>query len=181
MLKELLRIPVLVLIILTLLSGLGFWVVGQQMEAAMEGYFSMPEYVCFEFSWTAEKAGEIMNGWDTTGVRRAVKVTVLDFGYLVGYGLMGFGLVLLVTRGVVSPKLKKIGLVVSLFPLIASVCDAVENANLLVMLHRFPDPASSLNAFLASLFATIKFGLLGITLLFFLVQVVTLAAEKIKG
>ena len=57
----------------------------------------------------------------------------------------------------------------------------VKNANLLVMLHRFPDPASSLNAFLASLFAALKFGLLGLTLLFFIIQVVTLAVEKIKG
>ena len=63
----------------------------------------------------------------------------------------------------------------------AAVCDAVENANLLAMLHRFPGGVSSVNAFMASLFAAVKFGLLGLTLLFFVVQVVTLAVEKIKG
>lgn len=182
MIKHLLEISQKKLKLLTILAFAGFIVFLVLMTVIGDLPPSGYNIIDFEFARTAQRADTIMTAWGETIVKNQIVVTYLDYGLLVSYGFMAFGLVLLAAREMKDTgKLRKMGLVICFFPLIAALCDALENVNLLFMLYGFPAGAVSINALLASIFALIKFGLLGIVLIFFVVQLVFLFIKKIKG
>ncbi|MCP4761621.1 MAG: hypothetical protein GY870_07555 [archaeon] len=137
--------------------------------------------IAFEFVWIGNEADFIMNIWQQAAVDQEIVITYWDYAYLVAYGSMALGLLLLVTQGLKdNEKMQKIYLFLCLCPPISALCDAIENANLLIMLGNYPTPASDINAFLASLFATIKFSLLGVSLLVYLIALLYLLMKKTK-
>ena len=181
MLEKLTEIPKKKLKRLTAVSFAGFILIHLLMVFTRS--LPVPQYniIDFEFARTAHQADTIMNTWGEAVVKQEILVTYLDYGYLAAYGMAAFGLILLAARAVKdNERFKKMGLIVCLFPLIAALCDAVENVNLLLMLYGFPAGASSFNAFTAYLFAFLKFGLLAVALGFFLVQLGYLLIKRIK-
>jgi hypothetical protein len=117
--------------------------------------------VDLEFSWTAERAGQILQAWGSLVVSQELYITYLDFGYLAGYGSMAFWLlafgVILVKK---HERAMKAAIAFMFVSLASPVADIIENVNLIIMMQSFPAAAVPINAFLASLLASIKFGML---------------------
>lgn len=108
-----------------------------------------PGILPFEFAFSGEAAAGILVGWGPEGRRVAVAAHIVDYPYLVAYGLGLRGLVRQWGGGRLA-----------VLPLVAAGCDAVENAALLGMLGVGPSDAL---AVAAGVFASAKFTLLGIT------------------
>ncbi|MHA1727640.1 MAG: hypothetical protein ACTSWY_02785 [Promethearchaeota archaeon] len=133
----------------------------------------------FEFSWTGSRAQEIITSWESNGgLQPSIIFNYIDFSYMFFYGIMGWGLILLVARSL-KDKFQKIGLTFSVLPLIAAFFDVIENINLLIMQY---NGGFDITAFIAGVSATIKFGCLFIAIGFFLygLIVITLSAKKKK-
>ena len=132
----------------------------------------------FEFAWVPEQVLIIFASWGPSGMAAETLVTYWDFLYIVGYGSFIFGAILLVTRRL-EGKLQKIGLWMTLTPILAGIFDIIENINLLVMLDTAPT-FSSFVPFIASLTALVKFSVLILGISFFFVALVILIIKRIR-
>ncbi|MGB5913125.1 MAG: hypothetical protein WBH31_18185 [Promethearchaeia archaeon] len=132
----------------------------------------------FEFAWVPEQVLIIFASWGPSGMAAETLVTYWDFLYIVGYGSFIFGAILLVTRRL-EGKLQKIGLWMTLTPILAGIFDIIENINLLVMLDTAPT-FSSFVPFIASLTALIKFSVLILGIAFFFVALVIVIIKLIR-
>ena len=132
----------------------------------------------FEFAWTKEQILTIFTAWGAEGMTSQAVGVYWDFLYIVGYTVPLFALILLVSRKV-NERILNIGLYMSLTPFIAGIFDIIENINLLIMLNGGSEFASFV-PFIASLSATIKFGILIVGAIFFLVTLILLVIKKIK-
>lgn len=132
----------------------------------------------FEFAWTKEQILTIFSTWGPLGMALQEAGVNWDFLYIFGYTIPLFALILYLSRRLVD-RMATIGLYMSLTPILAGIFDLIENINLLIMLNDTPNFASFV-PFIASISATIKFGLLFIGAIFFLIALVLLIFAKIK-
>jgi hypothetical protein len=132
----------------------------------------------FEFAWTAEQINVIFAAWGTEGMQIQALAVYLDFLYIIGYSLFIFGLLLMIARRL-EGKIQDITIIVGLTALIAGVFDVIENINLLLMLGD-PGNVVTLNASTASFCAIIKFSLLIIEIIWFLITLVVLLIQRNK-
>ena len=132
----------------------------------------------FEFAWTKDQILIIFIEWGGAGMVLQANGVYWDFLYIVGYSTPLFALILLFTRKL-SGKIVDIGLYLSLTPLVAGIFDLVENVNLLIMLNDSPNFASFV-PLIASITAFIKFGLLLVGAIFFLVVLVLTIIKRFK-
>ena len=115
--------------------------------------------VTFELARTQERAGEILAEWGDEGRRAARRSLVLDYFYLLGYGLLLAGLNGLHAERAAAAGRRRLATVAALAAwagLLAAGCDAIENANLLAVADEHtgqPFPG------LAFAFASAKFAL----------------------
>lgn len=132
----------------------------------------------FEFAWVPEQVLTIFAAWGASGMAAEALAIYWDFLYIVGYGSFIFGAILLVTRKL-EGKFQKIGLWMTLTPILAGIFDVIENINLLVMLDKAPT-FSSFVSFIASLTALIKFGVLFLGIAFFFVALIMVIIKLIR-
>ncbi len=132
----------------------------------------------FEFAWTKDQILIIFTEWAGVGMDLQTNGVYWDFLYIIGYTVPLFALILLFTRKL-SGRIVDIGLYMSLVPFIAGIFDIVENINLLIMLNDTPDFASFV-PLIASVSALIKFGLLLVGAIFFLIVLVLALIKRIK-
>jgi hypothetical protein len=132
----------------------------------------------FEFAWTKDQILIIFTEWGGVGMALQANGVYWDFLYIIGYAVPLFALILLFTRKL-SGKIVDIGLYLSLTPLVAGIFDLVENINLLIMLNDTPNFAS-LVPMIASVTAFIKFSLLLVGAIFFLVVLVLTLIKRFK-
>jgi len=132
----------------------------------------------FEFAWTSEQINTIFKAWGSEGKKKEAFVTYVDFLFIPCYSLFMAGCILLVTRNL-EGKLQEVGLYMSILPFVAGIFDVIENINLLLMLTD-ESFVWSLSPFIASLCATIKFSLLFIVILFFLVALIIVIIKQFK-
>ena len=132
----------------------------------------------FEFAWVPEQVLTIFAAWGAFGMAAEALGIYWDFLYIVGYGSFIFGAILLVIRRL-EGKFQKIGLWMTLTPILAGIFDIIENINLLVMLDTAPT-FSSFVPFIASLTALIKFGVLILGIAFFFVALVIVIIKLIR-
>jgi hypothetical protein len=132
----------------------------------------------FEFAWTKEQILIIFAEWGSEGIALQANGVYWDFLYIIGYSVPLFALILLFTRKL-SGKIVDIGLFMSLTPLVAGIFDLVENINLIIMLNDTPNFASFV-PMIASVTAFIKFGLLLVGAVFFLVVLVLTLINRFK-
>ena len=132
----------------------------------------------FEFAWTSENINKIFTAWGQSGINKQIFVTWIDFLYIPCYGFFFAGLILLITRNL-EGKSQEIGLYMTLLPFIAGIFDTIENINLLLMLTN-ESFIWSASPFIASLCASIKFGLLILALLFFIISLIVVLIKRIK-
>ena len=122
--------------------------------------------VAFELAESSGEAHDIVTEWGAKGRSAASRSLILDYGYLVGYGLLLAGACVAVgeraeRRG--RPRIARVAPALAWAALIAAGCDALENVNLLLVAGQHtgqPWPG------LAFWFATGKFFLSGSALLF---------------
>lgn len=127
-----------------------------------------------EFAWTVEQIDLIFNTWTDANpdlITQELNVTLLDYGFLVAYSTFFAGVTLLITRKLLTRNLETFGLYMTLVPFIAALFDAIENFNLILMISS-PSNYPPFSPFMTSAFATLKFGLLIITVVFLVVSVV---------
>lgn len=134
--------------------------------------------VAFEVAFTSGKAHSIMAAWGSKGHDAAVASLWFDFLYLVTYGLF-----LCLAVRAVGDGLRKRGLArlaapaaaISLLPLVAAACDAVEDVFLLLQLG---GRAQSIGPPLAGSFASVKFACMAVAVLYLLAGLIAMAATR---
>jgi hypothetical protein len=145
---------------------------GQMQDAGGHGI------VAFEVAFTSGKAHEILTAWGAHG-RHAARLSLwFDFLYLIAYGLFLWLAIralgdALRRRG--RARLARPALAISLLPLVAAACDALEDVFLLLQLG---GDASSVGAPLAGSFATLKFLCLAGALAYLLAGLAALALGR---
>ncbi len=125
-----------------------------------------PTILDFEFAATRSRATQIMAEWGPKGRNAAHLSLLLDYGYMLSYGLFfvlaGFA-VRDTARARGWPRLAALGTVVSFFALAAASFDASENVALLLTLA---GNGGSLAPPFAAVCSAIKFTLIGIAILY---------------
>lgn len=132
----------------------------------------------FEFAWTAEQITIIFTAWGTEGMNIQALAVYLDFLYIVGYSSFIFGLLLIIARKM-EGKIQDITILIALTAFIAGIFDVIENINLLILLGN-PANVQTLNASTASFCASIKFGLLFVEIIWFLITLIVLLIQRKK-
>ena len=169
------------LAIITILSFISFLIltlIMRTIETELKGStgYGVME---FEFAWTPEMIREIFRAWGAAGKKKEATAIYWDFLYIPSYGLFIAGCILLVTRKLEEGKLQNFGLYITITPIIAGVFDVIENINLLLMIEN--DAYIEMGSpFIASLCASIKFGLIFLGIGFFILALIVLAINKIR-
>jgi hypothetical protein len=123
----------------------------------------------FELAGSSDRADEIVTEWGPKGRSAARQSLVLDYGYLVGYGLLIAGACVVVGERAARLGRRRLAAaapVLAWAALAAAACDALENVNLLIVAGQHtaqPWPG------LAFAFACGKFALVNVALLFALI------------
>ena len=124
-----------------------------------------------EFAWTEEQMNRIFESWSNDLINQELSATYLDYGFLIVYSTFLAGITLLIVRKILSGQIQLIGLYMTVVPFIAALFDAIENLNLILMLSS-PSNFPTFSPFLASLFATLKFGFLILVIIFWIISAV---------
>jgi hypothetical protein len=127
-----------------------------------------PTILDFEFAGSRSHAAQIMAEWGAKGRSAAHLSLLLDYGYMLSYGLF-FCLADFAVRDTARERgwrrLAAIGVVVPFFALAAAAFDATENVALLLTLA---GKGGSFAPLFATVCSTIKFVLIGIAILYVL-------------
>ena len=103
---------------------------------------------------------------------------LLDYGFMLGYGLLLFCLSLMISRKLEEgSSLNQLGFILTLFGPVAACCDGIENFFILLMTTNpsgFPD----IWAITHSIFALIKFMLMYITIGWIIIALIIRLAKK---
>ena len=125
-----------------------------------------PTILDFEFAGSRSRAAQIMAEWGANGRNAAHLSLVLDYGYMLSYGLF-FALAGFAVRDSARARgwrrLAAIGVVVPFFALAAATFDASENVALLLTLA---GNGGGLAPPFATVCSAIKFTLIGIAMLY---------------
>lgn len=125
----------------------------------------------FELAATSERAGEIVSEWGEEGRDAARTALLLDYPYLLGYGLLLAGACTALARRAGRrgrPRLATLGAPLAWGALAAATADAIENAALLMVAGRHTDQPWPT---LAAGFAIAKFALVAAAALYLLAAV----------
>jgi hypothetical protein len=151
---------------LVVLGGatLGFTIALYLLDPQVQGYGASISDL--EFAGSSSRAGQIMAEWGAEGRRLAHLGLLLDYGYMLSYGLF-FALAGFAVRDAARARgwrrLAKAGAVVPYFALVAACFDAAENVALLLTLGGH---GGSFAPPFASVCSSIKWALIGIAILY---------------
>ena len=126
--------------------------------------------VDLEFANTPARFVAMTTAWGAEGNTAARQSLLIDFGFMPVYALAFAGFTLLAARGA-QGRVQTLGLWLTLAPLAAALLDAIENFCLLNALDNLANLSATLLT-LAGISAAIKFGLLLICLLYWLITLV---------
>ena len=162
--------------LLSILSMMFAFVILLLMRPIEEELKSLTPYgvMELEFAWTVTQINTIFTHWGDVLIAKELTVTLLDFGFLIFYSTLLFGVTLLLNRNILHPKFIHWGNFFSLIPFLAAFFYVIENLNLILMLSS-PFSFPTFAPFLVSACATIKFGLLIGILIFWLTSIILTA------
>lgn len=127
-----------------------------------------PSILDFEFAASHARAAQIMSEWGSKGRHAAHLSLILDYGYMLSYGLF-FALAGFAVRDSARARgwlrLAAVGVIVPFFAIAAAMFDASENVALLFTLA---GNGGSFGPRFATVCSTIKFTLIGIAILYVL-------------
>lgn len=125
-----------------------------------------PTILNFEFAGSQSRAAEIMTEWGAKGRSAAHLSLLLDYGYMLSYGLF-FALAGFAVRDTARAhgwaRLGALGVVIPFFALAAAAFDATENV---ALLRTLAGNGGSFAPPLATVCSTIKFALIGVAILY---------------
>lgn len=140
-----------------------------------------PGIVGFELAKSSERATQIMAEWGQTGQDAARLSLGLDFLFLIAYGAF-LPLAILAVRDATRrngwESYARFGAAIAVLPIVAALCDAVEDVGLLLVLDghgasRAPQAATA--------FALLKFAALAIALAYLIAGLVALARVRLRA
>ena len=168
-----------VILFITAIGLLIFLLINQLIFASLP--IEVPSYgiLDFEFAWTASQISVIFTAWGPNGMILHANGIYWDFFYILGYGSLIAGLILMISRKL-SGKIQLIGFYLTFTPFLAGIFDCIENILLLSMLNN-PSGFSPSIPLIAGIMATIKFSILLIGIAFFLLGVFVWLATLIKS
>jgi len=178
-LKKLLEKPkkknLYILIILSLMATIIIAIAMRPIENTLKNVtgFGVME---FEFAWTADMIKIIFNAWGAEGMTKMTINTYNDFAFIPAYSILSACLLIFVGRRV-NGNFQKIGLFMILTPFLAGILDIIENLNLLLMINE-PSFITSGSPFIASLCALIKFSILLVDIVFFILALIISLIKK---
>ena len=132
-----------------------------------------PGIVSFEVEFTSDNARETLEAWGEDGQADARLSLWLDYGFLVAYAAF-FSLAILALVDALGWRRWEF---LAAFPLIAAVCDAIENGALLLTIGQDGDQPWP---FIAGVFASIKFLFLTPAQIFVLVGFVVWLIRRVR-
>lgn len=163
------------LLALTLL-GLSFTVAFQYIFSLLYRPLAPYTIIQFEYAGSAESLNAMTAVWGAAGVQAAQWSLWIDFLFMPAYAALAGGLVLLTARASAGVW-QTAGLWLALAPLVAWACDIFEN---IVLLTNLPPAAPSTLWLTISTAATnIKFGLLGVCLVYFVAALIWLGVQRL--
>lgn len=157
-------------------ATLGFTAGLNLLDPQARGYgASISEY---EFAASSSRAAQIVAEWGSEGRRLAHLGLLLDYGYMVSYGLF-FALAGFAVRDAARTRgwrrLAKAGTVVPYFAIAAACFDAAENVALLLTLGGH---GGNLAAPFATVCSSIKWALIGIAILYSLCGLILMLRSR---
>lgn len=159
------------LIWLTGLGALALWIVLVVIDLQLQDTGG-GGIIGFELAGNEERAAEIKADWGESGRDDARLSLWLDFPFLILYGAF-YALAVLATGDMFArrgrPRWARPAPLLAFAGAAAAVCDAIENVNLLVVLGGGGDAP----ALLAALFASLKFALTTLVVLYLLAGLVS--------
>jgi hypothetical protein len=118
-----------------------------------------------QLSFSGEEIKSHYQVMSTQQIRLYIFAQLIDYAYLCCYGLLILSLGIFIGRKVNNfPKIKTACYTCSIIGMIAACCDAIENAFILAMASNSLQ-FNNLLAIIHSVFASIKFGLLGLSII----------------
>ncbi|MHA1975086.1 MAG: hypothetical protein ACTSW1_19025 [Candidatus Hodarchaeales archaeon] len=132
-----------------------------------------------EFAWSVQQMDLILQTWGNEIIQGELVGTIFDFGFLVSYSVFIACITLMITRKVLPEPKQRMGYYLTVVPFVAALFDAIENINLLLMLSS-PGSYPEFSPFMASLFASMKFTLLIIVILFDIIVLIWCKVLKKK-
>jgi len=128
--------------------------------------------IVFQLAFTLERAQEILTQWGTDGIAAARTGINVDFFFLLSYALFFSSFTLMLARPQ-RRRLFNIGIIAGVLPIAAALLDLTEN---LLHLGMLSDPASLAEGIVLAvgIISTVKFLLLMITSLYWLLAVIGL-------
>lgn len=135
--------------------------------------------VSFEFAKDIDTAKEMINSWDVNAKVNAALSLGIDYLFLVAYSLFLSISIFLVAKKFDTKYtlLWKIGSVMSILVLVTGLCDAIENYALIKLLL---GSENTIFPKVAYYFASIKFLLVGVGLLYILIGLILKPILKAK-
>ena len=132
----------------------------------------------YEFAWNANKVLSIFSTWGSNGITNQITAIYWDFLFIFGYVSLAFSLIILVFQRS-NEQIQTIGKYVPITPILTGVFDIIENVFLLTMAT---NPSSVIDSYsiLASLSASLKFGLLFVGIIYFIGALILLIIHKIQ-
>ena len=131
----------------------------------------------YEFAWNAAKVLEIFSAWGSNGITSQIAAIYWDFLFIIGYVSLAFSLIILVFQRS-NEQIQTIGKYIPITPFLTGVFDIIENVLLIIMATN-PGSVTDSNAILASLSASLKFGLLFVGIIFFIGALILIIIKKI--
>ena len=132
----------------------------------------------YEFAWNADKVLSIFVVWGLNGINNQITAIYWDFLFIIGYVSLAFSLIILVFQRS-NEQIQTIGKYVPITPVLTGIIDIIENVFLLTMATNLSSVNDS-NALLASLSASLKFGLLFVGIIFFIGALILIIFHKIQ-
>jgi len=132
----------------------------------------------YEFAWNASQVLSIFSAWGPSGLTNQIAAIYWDFLFIIGYVTLSFSLISLVFQRS-NETIQTIGKYIPITPFLTGIFDVIENVYLLIMATT-PTSIIDTNAILASLSASLKFGLLIVGIIFFIGALIHVLYKKLK-
>ena len=126
------------------------------------------DVIDLEFAFNSERMDKILDTWGNELIEKELFVTYIDFLFLIAYGTLLASICLILSRSTNNVNAKNIGMWFVFISYSASIFDLMENVFLIIILSN-PSNYPRFAPFIASVFASIKFFLIFIVLLYIIV------------
>jgi len=177
--RDLLTAKVLwVLLIISILAALWPWLSMRKIDAQLMENPPHNGIVAFELVWNAPDAMKMIDAWGPELSILAGKSIKIDFFFIPAYVLLFFSATMLLSL-LASGSLRKVIRAVAFLPIVSGVADVIENTFLLLVLRlsrNIPDQYP----LIAGVCASVKFALLAVVVVFWLVAIVAGIVRKIR-